>query len=60
MQCNETTVILMNIRLTLGLFTNYIVKKEEGHLLLMFRVGTVHILRKHWTGWVGSEIGHFF
>ena len=25
----------------------------------MFRLGTIHILRKHWTGWVGSEIGHF-
>jgi len=22
-------------------------------------VGTTQILCKHWTGWVGSEIGHF-
>ena len=22
--------------------------------------GTIQILRKHWTGWVGSEISHFW
>ena len=22
-------------------------------------LGTIQILRKHWTGWMGSEIGHF-
>ena len=40
MQSNDTTVILMNIRLTLELFTNYVVKKEVGDLLLMFRIVT--------------------
>ena len=24
-----------------------------------YGLGTIQILRKHWSGWVGSEIGHF-
>ena len=24
-----------------------------------YLLGTIQILRKHWTGWMGSEIGHF-
>ena len=26
---------------------------------ILVQLGTIHILRKHWTGWVGSENGSF-
>ena len=26
---------------------------------LEFPLGTIQILRNHWTGWVGSKNGHF-
>ena len=29
-------------------------------ILDLTSLGTIQIFRKHWTGWVGSEMGHFY